>query len=85
MVRQTGLTGTVEPCTPAERRGGTLAAPYVARGEGITFGFKRDYILGSDEIDFDFDFRYYIPYSNGGLGAGCRPEVCTFQGSTIYL
>ena len=36
MVRQTGLTGTVEPCTPAERRGGTLAAPYDARGEGIT-------------------------------------------------
>jgi hypothetical protein len=34
------------------------------------FGFKRNSILGSDEIDFDFDFRYYTPYSTGGLTPG---------------
>ena len=36
----------------------------------IRFGFKRDAILGSEEIDFDFDFRYYNPYRDGGLVTG---------------
>jgi hypothetical protein len=36
----------------------------------IHFGLKRDSILGSEELDIYFDFRYYLPYTSGGLVAG---------------
>jgi hypothetical protein len=51
----------------------------------ITFGFKRDAIIGSEEIDFDFDFRYYLPYTSGGLvGGGLYVFKTTDKNSTPY-
>ena len=76
MVRQTGLTGTVEPCTPAERRGGTLAAPYDARGEGITFLaiYHKRYEHRSRNISTIFLQRHFSHYKMPFVGPRFAPS-----------